>query len=549
MRTAVVLAGLLIAASPCAADVIEADSRVAAVTVFPDRAGVTRSAALHLPKGEHVIKIAPLPGAVEPDSVTARGLGQAEVTIYGVRLAVTQLETGQDPKVKALEEGIRNAMRRQQQLRKLKEVLGQERAYLASIKAASSEQIGKDLITKSPSASDAAALLNFMDEAYLKNFERDQKADEELQERAEELDRLQRELAELTQGRLRQETAILVDVGVRDAGTFRLDVSYRVPGASWQPSYEARALSTADEVGLLTYGLVRQGTGEDWIDAALTLSTAQPALAGSMPELEPWFLRPREAQQPLSEGLMRMNAAMEMGASEAKDARAQSSEVLEKEAGLAVAAASTQGPAVTYTLPKPATIPADWQPHRVPISTQVFKAGLAYETTPRLAPYAFLRAKAVNTSEALFLPGPVSVFLDGAYVATSDLKLIAPGEELDLFLGVDERVKVERKQLKERVEVSLLPGLRGKTKSTDYEFLTTIENFTGRRISVTAFDQVPVSQREEIVVESVQYSPPEVEKDPEKPGVFTWKLELAPTQKQELRLSYRVRYPVDMQVQ
>ncbi len=549
MRTAVVLAGLLIAASPCAADVIEADSRVAAVTVFPDRAGVTRSAALHLPKGEHVIKIAPLPGAVEPDSVTARGLGQAEVTIYGVRLAVTQLETGQDPKVKALEEGIRNAMRRQQQLRKLKEVLGQERAYLASIKAASSEQIGKDLITKSPSASDAAALLNFMDEAYLKNFERDQKADEELQERAEELDRLQRELAELTQGRLRQETAILVDVGVRDAGTFRLDVSYRVPGASWQPSYEARALSTADEVGLLTYGLVRQGTGEDWIDAALTLSTAQPALAGSMPELEPWFLRPREAQQPLSEGLMRMNAAMEMGASEAKDARAQSSEVLEKEAGLAVAAASTQGPAVTYTLPKPSTIPADWQPHRVPISTQVFKAGLAYETTPRLAPYAFLRAKAVNTSEALFLPGPVSVFLDGAYVATSDLKLIAPGEELDLFLGVDERVKVERKQLKERVEVSLLPGLRGKTKSTDYEFLTTIENFTGRRISVTAFDQVPVSQREEIVVESVQYSPPEVEKDPEKPGVFTWKLELAPTQKQELRLSYRVRYPVDMQVQ
>ena len=128
------------------------------------------------------------------------------------------------------------------------------------------------------------------------------------------------------------------------------------------------------------------------------------------------------------------------------------------------------------------------------------------------------------------------------------MRLIAPGEELDLFLGVDERVKVERKQLKERVEVSLLPGLRGKTKSTDYEFLTTIENFTGRRITVTAFDQVPVSDREEIVVESVQYAPPEIEKDSEKPGVFTWTPDLSPTQKQELRLIYRVRHPVDMQV-
>ena len=521
------------------------------MTVFPDRAGITRSASVHLPKGEHAVRIAPLPSAVEPDSVTARGSGGAEVTLYGVRLVTKQLEAAQDPNVKALEEEIRDVTRKQQQLRKLKEVLTQERQYLASIRAASGEQIGKDLITKSPSASDAAALLNFLDEAYVKNFAREQNADEELEELAGALDKLRRELAELTQGRLRQETAIIVDVGVRDGGAFRLEVSYRVPGASWQPSYEARALSTSDEIGLLTYGLVRQGTGEDWIDAALTLSTAQPALAGSMPELEPWFLRPWEpARGAVGGRMMRMasSAAMSETKDEAMERPATSGAPAEREADPAVAAASTRGPAVTYTLPKPATIPTDWQPHRVPISTQGFKADLAYDTTPRLAPYAFLRAKAANTSDTLYLPGPVSVFLDGAYVATSALKLIAPGEAFDLFLGVDERVKVERKQLKERVEVSLLPGLRGKTTSTDYEFLTTIENFTGRRITVTAFDQVPVSDREEIVVESVQHAPPEVETDPEKPGVFTWTLELSPTQKQELRLIYRVRHPVDMQV-
>jgi uncharacterized protein (TIGR02231 family) len=218
-------------------------------------------------------------------------------------------------------------------------------------------------------------------------------------------------------------------------------------------------------------------------------------------------------------------------------------------ATVAQAVVDTAGPSVTYRLPRPATVPSDWQPHKVPVTSARLKAELAYEATPKLAPHAFLRAKVTNTSEALYLPGEVSVFLDGTFVATSSLKQIAPGEAFDLYLGVDDRVKVERKTLKEHVEVSLLPGLRGKTKSTDYEFLTLIENFTGRRISVTVFDQVPVSDREEIVVESVKLSPPEVEKDPEKPGVFHWTLTLTSNQKQELGVSYRVKHPVEMQIQ
>jgi uncharacterized protein (TIGR02231 family) len=217
-------------------------------------------------------------------------------------------------------------------------------------------------------------------------------------------------------------------------------------------------------------------------------------------------------------------------------------------AKLAEAAVEAQGPSVTFRLPKPASVPADWQPHKVPIRTQRFKADIAYEATPKLMPYAFLRAKVNNTTDVLYLAGPVSVFLDGAFVSTASLKQVAPHETFDLYLGVDERVKVERTPLKERVEVSLLPGLRGKTKSTDYEFLTTIENLTGRRILITVFEQVPVSERDAIVVESVKRTPSEVETDPEKPGVFQWTFGLSPSQKQELRLAYRVRHPVDMQL-
>ncbi|MBI3320459.1 MAG: mucoidy inhibitor MuiA family protein [Candidatus Omnitrophica bacterium] len=544
-----VLVGVCVAASPCAADTIEAESRIVAATVFPDRAGVVRRASVRLSKGAHAVEFAPLPSHVEPESVTARGVGEIPVTLYGVRLITKQLETAQDPKAKTLEEAIRNVTRRQQRLHGTKQILEQERKYLGSIQAASSEQIGKDLVTKSPSASDAASLLAFLDESLLKNVERDQEADAEMETLSQELDKLQRELAVLTQGRYQQETAILVDLEAHEGGVFQLEVSYRVPGATWQPSYEARAATHADDVELISYGLVRQQTGEDWTDVRLTLSTAKPAMAGSMPELKPWFLRPWEPVRNMPAAEPAFARKLSALKEERVDEQAADQPTSAVEAKVAYATVETQGPSVTFTLPKPASVPADWQPHKVPVASQRFKADLAYEATPKLLPDAFLRAKVTNTTDTLYLAGPVSVFLDGAFVATAALKQVAPNEAFDLYLGVDERVKVERKSLKERVEVSLLPGLHGKTKSTDYEFLTTIENFTGRRITVMVFDQVPVSEREEIVIESVKPVPGEIEKDKEQPGIFHWSLDLAPGQKQELKLSYRVRHPVEMQIQ
>jgi len=537
-----------------------AESRITEVTVFADRAAVTRSAEVKLGRGPQVIELGPLPSGIEPDSVTAKGRGDAQVTIHSVQVATRQLETAQDPRVSDLEGDIRDVQRRQQAEMHLKEVLAQEREYLNSIQAASSEQIGKDLITKAPSASDAASLLAFLDKSLIENYDRQQKADGELQDLARELDRLQRELRGLTHGRQRQQTFVLVDLESADNGTFGLDVSYRVPGAGWQPGYEAHAATTADDIELRSYGLVRQQTGEDWTDVQVTLSTARPAIAGTMPELEPWFLRPWEppvvftarrgdvmkAVAPLAGAGGAMD---EMRTKDDRPGDAVSEEQVEVQATLAQAAVLTQGPAVTYVLSKRETIPSDWQPHRVPIAAQRFAASLAYESTPRLAPFAFLRAKAVNTTDVLYLSGPVAVTLDGAFVATAQLEQVAPGEAFDLYLGIDERVKVERKTLKERVEVSLLPGLRGKTKSTDYQFLATVENFTGRRIQVTVFDQVPVSEREEIIIESVKTAPAEVVKDEEKPGVFHWVLDLAPGQREELTLSYRVRHPVDMLIQ
>ncbi|PIQ83552.1 MAG: hypothetical protein COV75_06955, partial [Candidatus Omnitrophica bacterium CG11_big_fil_rev_8_21_14_0_20_63_9] len=267
------LAAFLGGMPAAAADTVDATSQIVSVTVFPDRAGVTRRATVTLSTGSHVIRIAPLPAGLDPNALSATGSGEAAVTLYGVRLATLQLEGAQDPKVSALEDESRAVRRKQQTVSHVKQVLEQERKYLASIQAASSEQIGKDLVTKSPSAADAASLLVFLDESLLKNYQREQEADVELEALSQQLDRLRRELAGLAQNRARQQSAMLVDVEASKAGRFTLDVSYRVPGATWQPAYEARAQTGEDRVALGFSGLVRQQTGEDWRDVRLTLST------------------------------------------------------------------------------------------------------------------------------------------------------------------------------------------------------------------------------------------------------------------------------------
>ncbi len=59
------------------------DAPIVAVTVFTDRARVTRRGAIHLPPGEHALALTGLPVGLDEDSVRAAGRG-AQVRILGV---------------------------------------------------------------------------------------------------------------------------------------------------------------------------------------------------------------------------------------------------------------------------------------------------------------------------------------------------------------------------------------------------------------------------------------------------------------------------------
>ena len=111
------------------------------------------------------------------------------------------------------------------------------------------------------------------------------KLQQQIRDNAEAQEFAQRELAELTAGTTRTErnAVIVIDKPNAAAGTIRLN--YLVSAASWQPTYKLRASGEQGPVQVEYLAAVVQQSGEDWNDASIVLSTAEPELTAAPPEL------------------------------------------------------------------------------------------------------------------------------------------------------------------------------------------------------------------------------------------------------------------------
>lgn len=289
-------------------------------------------------------------------------------------------------------------------------------------------------------AKDLDDTLKFLDTKLRENYSQVLEVDLLIREMKKKMEALERELAQIKGPAKKIKRTIIVELEVSKAGTLDLNVSYLVRGASWQPIYDARASFEKSEVELVSYGIVRQSTGEDWNDVEIALSTAKPSIGGRMPYVEPWFLRIYQPQRAMKEWRISNNMAL-------TEQYAAFTPVKDKGIGgveVEYATAEEKGIAVVYKLPRKGTVKADGSEHKLPVSTQTLTAKFQYSTYPRVAPYAYLGSRVTNAKDLQLLAGRVNIFLEGDFVGTSSIDNIGPQEEFDLYLGVDENVKVKR---------------------------------------------------------------------------------------------------------
>ena len=198
---------------------------------------------------------------------------------------------------------------------------------------------------------------------------------------------------------------------------------------------------------------------------------------------------------------------------------------------------------VAFEVPGRSDVPADSADHRVVLRQESLAGTLSYRTAPAIEPAAFLTSTVHAPAQYPLLSGAMRVLAGGTYLGVYMLPETAPGAELLVPFGRDNRIKVDRvRQPQDRS----LEGITGKTRQIVYEFKTKLENLRDQEVTVTLEDRVPVSEDERIVVELGKATTPNSTASKTRPGVMLWQLTLAPREKKDVVLAYTVRYPKDL---
>ncbi len=537
------------------------DTRISEVTVYTDRALVTRRGTVALTGNETELTIASLPATLETDSVRATGSGTIAVRLLGVRSEIIfSSEPVYDDRTAAVTQQIQEL---ETQRRAIDDKITARKIQIKFVEGLSEKSVASfsnGIAKQQVGLNETGELLNFLGTNYLKYVSAIAQHERQQHELDNQMAALSEQLWEVQSPYSQQSFNIIVAIEASGSGNFELEVSYVVGRSQWVPLYDLRVNTTTNQINLNYLAEVNQNTGEDWTGVALTLSTAKPGLGSLPPKLEPWYidiLRPKSAQTPALPALMRtsrqapeaemktdyMAFGIEDEAQFADYSQEDTGSYLPViEAETATAKVSREGGTVSFQVGGNTNIPSDGTPHKVTVFSENYPFKPEYIAVPRLVSFAYLQAVVVNPlTGATLLPGKANIFRDNTFVGTVELDNISPGAEFKLNLGIDEGLKIDRELVERQVDKKLISQQR----RTSYAYRLNVTNLKQVQIHLTLREQLPVSRNEQIKVRSTLTNP---KIPPGEMGLLEWQISLLPHAKQELYYQFVVEHPPDLTV-
>ncbi len=527
---------LCLAAMPLQAADIAADLHIDRVTVYLRGAVVTRTGTVAIPAGAHRLLVRGLPAGINRNLVTVRLEGA------GVRLGGVDVET--------VNEGDYVAPRERELRARLELLTDQRSAIQDEVDTAQTQLKLLESLAANPTgganggASSGAAVnganLNSLlasvgsSAAAARTRVREAKLRQRTVDR--DVETVKAELAKVATTR-KASTALRVAVESTGAATVPVAVSYRVDDAGWDWIYQARLDTVAARVDLLRQGRVRQRSGEDWNDVALTLTTAVPEANVSTPTMPAQFLDLRDRLPvPVAAPAVR---ALGMARAEAKAADGMEFQ----EVVVSGASARATAFSVDYDVPGRTSLAADNQERLLPVSSEQFKAGIVARVVPAASRRAWLEATFTYELDTPIEAGTLQLYRDGAYVGEAPTPAVLPGAEVRMPFGADERIRVALRDEAAKSDQSSALN-RQVVQETRQRF--EITSYHSAPIAVQVLDRVPVSRNNDVRVEVLKGATEPTRKDLDgRAGVYAWEFSAEPQKTVAIRHYYSVRYPRD----
>lgn len=503
-------------------------SKLESVTIYTNGAQVKRTKTVTLKPGEQTVTFTGFSPYMDTKSLQVKANGKLTVLGVSHRRAIAD-SLSQANKLNQAEQAVANVDRK---IRLVKDEMQVIEAQVDLVKANCSV-VGRTVATP---LANIKELNNYHAQELLTLKKRTQTLTDELKDLEKEQTRTQKTLDSLRRVRPKEVMDIDVKVSAAQAAQASFNISYYVTNASWYPSYDVYSTGINQPMDLSYKVNIVQNTKEDWQQAKITLSSANPNRSNTAPVLGTYWLdfeKPVVVSRPSRKSAKGLAKTAE---EPMLDMAVQVEEYMEEESDLVEVHQQQSHFGYEFTIGQPLSLPSSTKATATEIARYKLPAIYQYKAYPKKDKEAFLVAEATDWQKLNLLEGEANVFFDNSYVGKSRLNTSSATDTLLFSLGRDSNIRVERTKVNEKSTRRFL----GSSQEQTVTWSIKVTNTRREAVSLNVYDQTPIARNSDINVTIEELSGAQRDKDT---GIVTWKLDLKPGEKRELLLQYKVKYP------
>ncbi len=511
--------------------------KITEVLVYHDRAVVTREIEISLKKGKHTIMFENLTPILDDSSIKAfiPDSIKDSIRIVGIHAKDKALVCIPKKEERTIYNQIITEIINLIEVMDNMKILEAKHNIIEQLSKYVKDGTNQVVMDKEIAINKLSETLNFL-QTSIKNIDKNRYDLSISWEEIEEKIRiLENNLNQIRTPMLRMLKNVYVELEANnDTASNKLGISYVVTNTNWSTYYDARLVETSSgkhQVNLTYYGVVSQRTGEDWINAKVSLTTAKPTFA-QIPDIYPsYFTGYKKEKQ--DKVLISQQSAIQQSFAETESAQEEyTPEPIETPQYSDISDVVINK---TFRLEGENTILSDGNNYNLTIFEGSFLVNLSYETVPKLIEYVYLKGEMKNETLYPFLNGKVNIFRKSGFIGSSSINYVAPNETFELSFGIDEDIKVRRILLLD----DLVKDKVGFNQHRLFGYNIELTSFKEKEETVVVKENIPVSEIKEVKVKIGEKTTKGYEHD-EKEGILVWKSIVNKGEKKNISIYYEI---------
>lgn len=508
------------------------DIKLNQATIFLRGAELENNVTLNLPAGQSDVVLSNVANNIDPRSLS--------ISIDNEDVIINTINVKKIPIAPSYPATITTLMDKQKEINKQIEVLninisvGDEKIIL--LKDQSFFGNGETQTLEQSSQK-----FDFISQRMTSILNQQKMAREEIAKLTEQLEELNRQL-EIDMPIIAEEkTQIVLSLGTSKNLTSKMRISYITPDAGWSPAYDIRSQGM-DKPILLTYKAdVIQNTGLNWDKVKLVLTSTNPSLNITAPTLSPWYLSLYNDNSKFRKDSMRMAMPAPVAVMEENVSDLTREKQINKGVTRYVTT-NNNGINLSHAIALPYTLKNSTEPNTLVINQKEVTADYRYLATPKLVEEVYLQAEIKDWENLNLLNGRANIYYMNSFVGNSYINTNELEELLNIPMGIDKNIQISRIN---NEKIRKEPIFIGTTIEQKESYTIKVRNTYNSPVKVTIYDQLPLSQENNINVADAVYKDGVLDKDT---GEIEWNITLEAKQEKSLPLNYTLSYPKNRQV-